>query len=139
MSVEIFCCFYPILRQSHIFFNGGSVVAEYKRGSIENCLSMRRIVRLFQSLIGGGGGNVKFIMTQPKCVIRSDLSPMTLEIFTSRRKKKISMSEGIKHSHVTFSSLENLVPAQVSASRRTESHKIQSNTTQQNGTEVETN
>ena len=63
-------------------------MAEYKRGSIENCLSMRRIVRLFQSLIGGGGGNVKFIMTQPKCVIRSDFSPMTLEIFTSRREKK---------------------------------------------------
>ena len=115
-------------------------MAEYKRGSIENCLPMRRIVRLFQSLIGGGGGgNVKFIMTQPKCVIRSDFSPMTLEIFTSRRKKKISMSGGIKHSHVTFSSLENLVPAQVSSSRRTESHKIQSNTTQQNGTEMETN
>ena len=37
---------------------------------------------------GGGGGNVKFIMTQPKCVIRSEFSPMTLEIFTSRRKKK---------------------------------------------------
>ena len=31
-------------------------MAEYKRGSIENCLPMRRIVRLFQSLIGGGGG-----------------------------------------------------------------------------------
>ena len=140
MSVESFCCFYPILRQSHIFFHGGSVVAEYKRGSIENCLPTRRIVRLFQNLIGGGGrGTVKFIMTQPKCVIRSDFSPMTLEIFTSRRKKKISMSGGIKHSHVTFSSLENLVPAQVSSSRRTESHKIQSNTTQQNGTEMETN
>ena len=143
MSVEIFCCFFPILRQSHILFNGGSVVAEYKRGSIENCLPMRRTVRLFQSLIGGGGegggGNVKFIMAQPKCVIRSDFSPMTLEIFTSRRKKKNPMSGGIKHSHVTFSSLENLVPAQVSSSRRTESHKIQSNTTQQNGTEMETN
>ena len=114
-------------------------MAEYKRGSIENCLPMRRIVRLFQSLIGGGGGgNVKFIMTQPKCVIRSDFSPMTLEIFTSRRKK-ISMSGGIKHSHVTFGSLENLVPAQVSSSRGTESHKIQSNTTQQNATEMETN
>ena len=36
----------------------------------------------------GGGGNVKFIMTQPKCVIRSEFSPMTLEILTSRRKKK---------------------------------------------------
>ena len=65
-------------------------MAEYKRGSIENCLPMRRIVRLFQSLIGGGGGgNVKFIMTQPKCVIRSEFSPMTLEIFTSRRKNNL--------------------------------------------------
>ena len=99
---------------------------------------MRRIVRLFQSLMGGGGGgNVKFIMTQPKCVIRSEF--FTSEIFTSRRKKKISMLGGIKHSYVTFNSLENLVPAQVSASRRTESHKKQSNTTQQNGTEMETN
>ena len=38
---------------------GGSVVAEYKRGSIENCLPMRKIVRLFQSLIGGGGRECK--------------------------------------------------------------------------------
>ena len=51
-------------------------------------------------------------------------------------EKKISMLGGIKHSYVTFNSLENLVPAQ---SRRTESHKKQSNTTQQNGTEMETN
>ena len=38
-----------------------------------------------------------------------------------------------------FISLENLVPAQVSVQRRTESYKKQSNTTQQNGTVMETN
>ena len=61
---------------------------------------------------------------------------MALETFTSRRKKYMG---GITHSRVTFNSLENLVPAQVSVQRRTESHKKQSNTTQQNGTEMETN
>ena len=54
-------------------------------------------------------------------------------------KKKITMYGDIKHSRVFFISLENLVPAQVSVQRRTESHKKQSNTTQQNGTEMETN
>ena len=56
-------------------------------------------------------------------------------------RKKISWcyNRGITHSRVTFNSLENLVPAQVSVQRRTESHKKQSNTTQQNGTEMETN
>ena len=133
-----FLLFLPDFGAISYFFMGDLMWQSIKRGSIENWLPMRRIVRLFQSLMRGGGGNVKFIMTQPKCVIRSDFSPMTLEIFTSRRKK-ISMSGGIKHSHVTFGSLENLVPAQVSSSRRTESHKIQSNTTQQNATEMETN
>ena len=49
-----------------------------------------------------------------------------------KRRKKISWcyNRGITHLRVTFNSLENLVPAQVSASRRTESHKKQSNTTQ---------
>ena len=46
---------------------------------------------------------------------------------------------GITHSRVTFNSLENRVSAQVSVQSRTESHKKQSNTTQQNGTEMETN
>ena len=93
-----------------------------------------------QSLIwGGGGDHVKFILTQPKSVIRSEFSPLALETFTSHRKKNITVLGGITHSRVTFNSLENLVPAQVSVQRRTESHKKQSNTTQQNGTEMETN
>ena len=50
-----FLLFLPDFEAISYFFHGGSVVAEYKRGSIENCLPMRRIVRLFQSLIGGGG------------------------------------------------------------------------------------
>ena len=54
-------------------------------------------------------------------------------------EQNITVLGGITHSRVTFGSLENLVPAQVSASRRTESHKIQSNTTQKNATEMETN
>ena len=93
-----------------------------------------------QSLFWGGGGerrdHVKFIVTAKICDIRSEVSPMALETFTSRRKKYMG---GITHSRVTFNSLENLVPAQVSVQRRTESHKKQSNTTQQNGTEMETN
>ena len=55
------------------------------------------------------------------------------------KKKSRCYNRGITHSRVTFNSLENLVPAQVSVQRRTESHKKQSNTTQQNGTELETN
>ena len=51
-----FLLFLPDFEAISYFFHGGSVVAEYKRGSNENCLPMRRIVRLFQSLIGGGGG-----------------------------------------------------------------------------------
>ena len=54
-------------------------------------------------------------------------------------EQNITVLGGITHSRVTFNSLENLVPAQVSVQRRTESHKKQSNTTQQNGTEMETN
>ena len=54
-------------------------------------------------------------------------------------KKKITMYGDIKHLRVFFISLENLVPAQVSVQRRTESHKKQSNITEQNGTEMETN
>ena len=54
-------------------------------------------------------------------------------------EQNITVLGDITHSRVTFNSLENLVPAQVSVQRRTESHKKQSNTTQQNGTEMETN
>ena len=96
-----------------------------------------------QNLIWGGGGGEKGackVYHDPAkiCVIRSEFSPMAIDTFTSRRKK-ISLLGGITHSRVTFNSLENLVPAQVSVQRRTESHKKQSNTTQQNGTEMETN
>ena len=63
---------------------------------------------------------------------------MALKTFKSRRKKKKTVLNDITHSRVTFNSLENLVPAKVSVQRRTESHKKQSKTTQQNGTEMET-
>ena len=95
-----------------------------------------------QSLIwgGGGGGSCKVYLDTAKiCVIRSEFSPMALETFTSHRKKNITVLGGITHSRITFNSLENLIPAQVSVQSRTESHKKQSNTTQQNGTEMETN
>ena len=66
---------------------------------------------------------------------------MAIDTFIFRRKKNISRcrNRGITHSRVTFNSLEILVPAHVSMQRRTESLKKQSNTTQQNGTELETN
>ena len=53
--------------------------------------------------------------------------------------KNITILEGMTHSRVTFDSLENLVPAQVSVQSRAESQKKHSNTTQQNGTELEAN
>ena len=82
-----FLLFLPDFGAISYFSMGDLLWQSIKRGSIENWLPMRRIVRLFQSLMGGGGGgNVKFIMTQPKCVIRSEF--FTSEIFTSRRKKK---------------------------------------------------
>ena len=87
-----------------------------------------------QSLIGGGGDHVKFIVTQPKSVFAHGTWNIHIP-----SEKNITVLGGITHSRVTFNSLENLVPAQVSVQRRTESHKKQSNTTQQNGTEMETN
>ena len=89
-----------------------------------------------RALFGGGGDSKVYRDTVKICVIRL---PMALETFISRRKKNITVLGDITHSCVTFNSLENLVPAQVSVQRRTESHKKQSNTTQQNGTEMETN
>ena len=53
--------------------------------------------------------------------------------------KNITILEGMTRSRVTFNSLENLVPAQVSVQSRAESQKKHSNTTQQNGTELEAN
>ena len=93
-----------------------------------------------QSLIGGGGEvSCKVYRDTSKiCVIRSEFSPMALKTFKSRREKKKTVLNDITHSRVTFNSLENLVPAKVSVQRRTESHKKQSKTTQQNGTEIET-
>ena len=92
-----------------------------------------------QSLIWGGGRyHVKFIVTHPKSV-SSDPSfrPWHLKHSNPVGKKKTVLYD-ITHSRVTFNSLENLVPAKVSVQRRTESHKKQSKTTQQNGTEMET-
>ena len=62
-------------------------MAEYKKGKYRELTANeedRKIVP--EPYAGGGGGNVKFIMTQPKCVVRSEF--FTSEIFTSRRKKK---------------------------------------------------
>ena len=96
----------------------------------------------------GGRDHVTFIVTQPKSFDFSKLYYIDLASFRPWQLtrsypvgKKISKcyNKGITHSRVTFNSLENLVPAQVSVQRRTESHKKQSNTTQQNGTEMETN
>ena len=106
--------------------------------SIENWLPMRRIVRLFQSLMGGGRECKVYHDTAKMCHPIRIFAHDTWNIHIPS-EKKISMLGGIKHSYVTFNSLENLVPVQVSASRQTESHKKQSNTTQQNGTEMETN
>ena len=96
---------------------------------------------LFFSFCCGGGGACKVYRDTAKiCVIRSEFSPMALDTFTfTASEKNIIVLGGITHSRDTFNSLENLVPAQVSVQRRTESHKKQSNTTQQNGTEMETN
>ena len=85
-----------------------------------------------QSLIWGGGGD------QNLCHPIRDFAHGTWNIHIPSENKTIVLG-GITHSRVTFNSLENLVPAQVSVQRRTESHKKQSNTTQQNGTEMETN
>ena len=104
---------------------------QYKGGGRENLLPMRMIVRLLQSLMGGRGGSCKVYHDTAKIyVIRSEFSPMALELFTSRRQKENHHVGRYK----TF-----LVPAQVSVQRRTESHKKQSNITQQNGTVMETN
>ena len=101
---------------------------------------MKGIVRMSQSLIWGEEGSCKvYCDTAKVCVIRSEFSPMALETFTSRRKKNITVLGGITYSCVTFNSLENRVPGQVSVQRRTESHKKQCKTTQQNRIEMETN
>ena len=65
-------------------------MAEYKKGKYRELTANEEDRKIVPEPYGwgGGGGNVKFIMTQPKCVIRSEFSPMTLEILTSRRKKK---------------------------------------------------
>ena len=104
---------------------------QYKGGGIENWSPMRMIVRLLQSLMGGGGGSCKVYHDTAKIyVIRSEFSPMALELFTSRRQKE---------NHHVGRSKTFLVPAQVSVQRRAESHKKQSNITQQNRTVMETN
>ena len=110
-------------------------MAEYKKGKYRELTANEEDRKIVPEPYGGGGGR--------ECKVYHDTAKMChpIRIFHIRNihipsEKKISMLGGIKHSYVTFNSLENLVPAQ---SRRTESHKKQSNTTQQNGTETETN
>ena len=126
-----------------MFFLAGFVVAnrvQRETGSVENWLPKRGIVRLLQSLMGGRD-HVKFIVISKLYYIDlASFRPWQLtRSYLVGKKISRCYNRGITHSRVTFNSLENLVPAQVSVQRRTESHKKQSNTTQQNGTEMETN
>ena len=74
---------------------------------------------------GGEGGSCKVYHDTAKIyVIRSEFSPMALELFTSRRQKENHHVGRYKtFTCFLYLSLENLVPAQVSVQRRTESHK----------------
>ena len=76
---------------------------------LQSFIEGRGIVRLIQSLIEGRGDHVKFIVTRPKSFDVSKLYYI------------------------------DLASQHLSVQRRTESHKKYSNTTQQNGTELETN
>ena len=138
--MESSCCFYPILERSHIFFRANCCGQQSIKGE-EFTTNEGDCKNVTEPYLGGGGRRdlVKFIVTQPKSV-SSDLSfhPWHLK-HSHPMGKKITVLGGITHSRVTFNSVENFVPAQVSVQSRTESHKKQSNTTQQNGTEMETN
>ena len=142
MCVESSRCFYPIFGQSHVFFR-------------RICCGQQNIKRDRKCRkLTAKEGDCK-IVTEPyrgrdhvKFIVISKLYYIDLASFRPWQLtrsypvgNKISRryNRGITHSRVTFNSLENLVPAQVSVQRRTESHKKQSNTTQQNGTEMETN
>ena len=142
MRVESSCCFYSILGRSHIFFRANCCGQQSIKGEEWKFTTGEGDCKnVTEPYLGRGGGGVKrrdhveFIVTQPKSV-SSDPSFRPWHL-------KHSHPVGKKYNCVgrynTFNSLENLVPAQVSVQRRTESHKKQSNTTQQNGTEMETN
>ena len=81
---------------------------------------------------------IKFIVTAKICHPIRLFAHGTWHIHIPS-EKNIAILEGMTHSRVTFNSLENLVPAQVSVQSRAESQKKHSNTTQQNGTELEAN
>ena len=147
MCVESSRCFYPNFGQSHVFFRRiycgqQSIKRDHKCRKLTAKEAYRKIVT------EPYGDHVKFIVTQPKSFDVSKLYYIDLASFRPWQLtrsypvgKKISRcyNRGITHSRVIFNSFENLVPAQISGQSRTESHKKQSNTTQQNGTELETN
>ena len=143
MCVESSCCFYPILGRSHIFFRANCCGQQSIKGEQWKFTTNEGdCTNVTEPYLGGGGegDHVKFILTQPKSVSSdSSFRPWHLKHLHPIGKKNITVLGGITHSRITFNSLENLIPAQVSVQSRTESHKKQSNTTQQNGTEMETN
>ena len=142
MCVESYRCFYPILGQSHVFFSRICCGQQStKRDRKCRKLAAKEGDRKIVTEPNGGRDHVKFIVISKLYYI--DLASFRPWQLTRSYPvgKKISRcyNRGITHSRVTFNSLENLVPAQVSAGRRTESHKKYSNTTLQNGTKMETN
>ena len=72
LSVKSFRCFYPILGQSYIFFTDSIEVNRVQGGKYRDLPPMRGIVRMLQSLLGGGGEGewdyVKFIVKRSKSV-----------------------------------------------------------------------
>ena len=103
---------------------------------------MRGIIRMSQSLFffegGGGREHIKFIVTQPKSV-SSDPSFRPCHLKHSNPVgKKYHCVERYNAFTCYLQLSRKPRPAIVSVQRRTESHKKQSNTAQQNGTEMET-
>ena len=141
MRVESSCCFYPILGRSHIFSGANYCRQQSIKGEEWRFTTNEGVgINVTEPYLGRGGrDHVKFIVTQPKSVSSDpSLRPWHLK-HSHPVGKNIIVLGGITHSRVAFNSLENLFPAQVSVKRRTESHKKQSNTTQQNETEMVTN
>ena len=124
------------------FFTDSIVASRVQGGKYRGLPPMRGVVRMLQSPLRGGEGGweyVKFIVKRPKSV-SSDPSFCPWHLTHSHSVgNNITILEGMTHSRDTFNSLENLVPAQVSVQSRAESQKKHSNTTQQNGTELEAN
>ena len=142
MCVERYRCFYPILGQSHVFFSRiccgqQSTKRDWKCRKLAAKEGDRKIV----TEPYGGRDHVKFIVISKLYYIDlASFRPWQLtRSYPVAKKISRCYNRGIAHSRVILNSLENRVPAQVSAGRRTESHKKYSNTTQQNGTEMETN